>query len=116
MQTARRWINQTHPQTLLFGAYLLYFDAAWAVINGLLLGGTSPIQLLIGAASAGAAYGIANDKKVGWYAGIAVSGLGLAFRLLFFGLADAIGLLFAVAQVALLVHPMSRNYVKTWFR
>jgi hypothetical protein len=116
VQTARRWINQTHPQTLLFGTYLLYFDAFWAVVNAVLYGAVGPVQLLLGGGAAGAAYGIANDKKIAWYAGIAVSGLGLAFRLLFLGLGDAIGLLFAVAQVALLVHPMSRNYVKTWFR
>jgi hypothetical protein len=116
VQTERRWINQTHPQTLLFGTYLLYFDAFWAVVNALLFGVRGPIPLLLGAGAAGAGYGIANDKKVAWYVGVAVSAVGLAFRFLFFGLADAIGLLFAVAQVALLVHPMSRNYVKTWFR
>ena len=116
MQTARRWINQTHPQTLLFGTYLLYFDAFWAVINAVLFGAAGPIQLVLGAGAAAAGYGIANDKKVAWYGGVAVSVVGLALRLLLFGLADAIGLLFAVAQVALLVHPMSRNYVKTWFR
>ena len=116
MQTERRWINQTHPQTLLIGVYLLYFDAFWAVVNMVLYGGTSPISILLGAGAAAAGYGIANDRKAGWYGGVALSVIGLAFRLLFFGLGDAIGLLFAVAQVALLVHPMSRNYVKTWFR
>jgi hypothetical protein len=116
VQTDRRWINQTHPQTLLLGTYLLYFDAFWAVVNAFLFRSAGPIQILLGAGAAAAGYGIANDKKVGWYVGIVVSVVGLALRLLLFGLGDAIGLLFAVAQVALLVHPMSRNYVKTWFR
>jgi hypothetical protein len=116
VQTARRWINQAHPQTLLFGAYLLYFDAIWAVLNAVIFGRPDPTQIVLGAGGAAAAYGIANDRTPAWYAGVVVSGLALGYRLLLFGLADAIGLMFAIAQVALLVHPMSRNYVKTWFR
>ena len=116
MQTARRWINQTHPQTLVMGTYLLYFDAFWAVLNAVLYGAVNAFTILLGGGAAASAYGIANDRKIGWYAGVAVSGIGLALRLAFGGLADPINLLFAIAQVALLVHPMSRNYVKTWFR
>ena len=116
----RRWINQSQPQTLLFATYLLYFDAAFGVLG--LLTGLSPILLLIAAASGAAGYGIANDRKWGYWLGVGVS----AFALLpyLFALsrgvnilnANPINLMFAVAQFALLVHPMSRNYQKLWFR
>ncbi len=117
----RRWINQSHPQTLLFATYLLYFDAVFGVL-GALGAGLSPILLGIALASAGAAYGIANDRKWGYWLGVVVSGLALLPYV--FALArgvnilggSPINLMFAVAQFALLVHPMSRNYQKLWFR
>jgi len=118
----RRWINQSQPQTLLFATYLLYFDAVFGVLGLLGVGFSSPILLVVVAASAAAGYGIANDRKWGYWLGVAVS----AFALLPYVLALAqgqnilagtpINLMFAVAQFALLVHPMSRNYRKLWFR
>ena len=58
-----------------------------------------------------AGYGIAQDRNWGWYLGIAVSAIGVLLNL-----GNLLGLLFAIAQIALLVHPMSRSYTKTWFR
>lgn len=116
----QRWINQRHPQTLLFATYLLYFDAFFGIIS--ILGGAGPIAIGIAVGSGAAGYGIANDRKWGYWLGIAVS----ALALLPYALAlvqgvnilsgSPINLMFAIAQFALLVHPMSRNYQKTWFR
>jgi uncharacterized membrane protein (DUF2068 family) len=117
----QRWINQRHPQTLLFATYLLYFDAVFiGILAGLL--GRNVVALAIGAASAAAGYGIANDRKWGYWLGVVVSALALvpyALALLS-GVnilsGTPINLMFAIAQFALLVHPMSRNYQKIWFR
>ena len=106
----QRWINQSHPQTLLMGTFLLYFDAFFGALN-LLLGGLAPIGLLLAGGAAAAGYGIANDRNWGYYLGIGVSALGVLFNL-----GNILGLMFAIAQIALLLHPMSRNYQKVWFR
>ena len=106
----QRWINQSHPQTLLMGTYLLYIDAFFGVLN-VLLGGFSPIAVVLAGGAGAAGYGIANDRNWGYYLGIGVSALGVLFNL-----GNILGLMFAVAQIALLLHPMSRNYQKVWFR
>jgi hypothetical protein len=106
----QRWVNRSHPQTLLMGTYLLYIDAFFGVVR-LLLGGRSLLGLALAGGAAAAGYGIAQDRNWGWYLGIAVSAIGVLLNL-----GNLLGLLFAIAQIALLVHPMSRSYTKTWFR
>jgi hypothetical protein len=106
----QRWINQSHPQTLLMGTYLLYIDAFFGFL-GVLMGGFSPILFLLAGGAVAAGYGIANDKNWAYYLGIGVSALGVLFNL-----GNILGLMFAVAQLALLLHPMSRSYQKVWFR
>ena len=112
----QRWINQAHPQTLLFATFLLYFDAFFAALNLLLGGGASLLGLLIAGSSVAAGFGIANDRNWGYYLGVGVSAIGLLLLLVFTGLGNFLGLMFAVAQVALLVHPQSREYQRIWFR
>ena len=75
------------------------------------------IPIIAGSIAAG--YGIANERKWGY-------GLGVAMALLPFALIIAnranplnggiINLLFEVALVALLLHPMSRDYQRIWFK
>ena len=116
----QRWINQRHPQTLLFATYLLYFDAFFGILA--ILGGGGPIEIAIAVGSGAAGYGIANDRKWGYWLGVAVSVLALVpyVLALLAGInilsGSPINLMFAVAQFALLVHPMSRDYQKIWFR
>lgn len=119
-----RWVNQAQPQTLQIAVFLLYLDAVFVVL-GLMGGAVSGIGLLLGAAAVGAGYGIANERKWGYWLGIAVSVFTLfpyARAILTFGpgviLASTaiVGFLFAVAQFALLVHPMSSSYQKLWFK
>ena len=109
----QRWINQSHPQTLLMGTYLLYIEAFFGVVS-ILLGGFFLFGLVLAAGAAAAGYGIANDRNWGYYLGVVVSALGVVMNLLNPG--NMLGLIFAIAQIALLLHPMSRNYQKVWFR
>jgi hypothetical protein len=105
----QRWINQSHPQTLLMGTYLLYFDAFFTALSAFRFGSMFLFLLAAGAGVAG--WGIANDKRWAYWLGIGVSVFGVLFNL-----GNILGLLFAVAQLALLLHPMSREYQKVWFR
>jgi hypothetical protein len=113
-----RWTNPSLPQTLQIGMFLLYIDAVFGVLG--LRGSITPIGLVLALVSALAGLGIANEYKWGWRLGVAVSALALIPFVL--ALADganvillALAALFPVAQFALLVHPMSRNYQKVWF-
>ena len=62
-----------------------------------------------------AGLGIANEKRWGWVLGVAVSAVSLVFYLLAFSAALILTLVFAVAQLLLLVHPQSRQHQKIWF-
>jgi hypothetical protein len=114
----RRWLNQAQPQTLVIAVLLMYFDA----VMGALFGGLfNPFSLAVIIASVAAGYGISNERKWGYYLGLAVA----VFFLLPFVLnlvqhgslgGDIIGLAFAVAKFALLVHPQSREYQRIWFK
>jgi hypothetical protein len=114
----RRWINQSQPQTLVIAVFLLYFDAVFTALFGGLF---SPLGLVLIVGSVAAGFGIANERKWGYYLGIAIA----VFFLLPFALSllqngtvgnNIIGLAFAIAKFALLVHPQSRQYEKIWFK
>jgi hypothetical protein len=113
---ARRWFNPSQPQTLQIAVWLLYFNAFWALFS--LLIAQSPTSLLILAGSVAAGYGISNEKKWGYGLGLAAAVLNLLVDLgIVPGLGGGIiGLLFAIALVALLLHPQSRDYQRIWFR
>ena len=115
-----RWINQSQPQTLYIATFLLYFDAAFAVLA--ILAG-DPVAPLVAAGSAAAGYGIANERKWGYGLGVGIAIFGvLPFALALLQgrtgvlFASGISLVFAVAKLALLVHPQSRDYQRIWFR
>ena len=77
--------------------------------------------LLIAAGGAAAGYGIANERKWGYYLGVGMAALPFALRAYYNGLgnvlsADVITLLFEIALVALLLHPQSRDYQRIWFK
>jgi hypothetical protein len=118
----RRWTNPSQPQTLYVAVMLLYINAVFMVLFGGLF---SVVGLLLVAGSVGAGLGIANEKKWGYFLGVGVAGLGLLPFLLriatdgvgaVFNIAFLISALFPVALFALLVHPMSREYQRIWFR
>ena len=117
----RRWLNQSQPQTLVVAVFLLYIDAVFYVLFG---GFLAPLGLILIAGSVGAGYGIANERKWGYYLGLGIAVFGLLpYILSLVGTGHAlagggglIGLLFAVAKFALLVHPQSRSYERIWFK
>jgi uncharacterized membrane protein HdeD (DUF308 family) len=121
MADTRDWINQGQPQTLVIACFLLYFNAFFGLLSLLGAGG---IGLLIGVAevvgNVFAGRGIAQERTWGWVLGLVMSLLPFVFSLIFLGNPFAgfglIGLLFAVALVALLLHPQSTQYRKIWFK
>jgi hypothetical protein len=114
----RRWTNPSQPQTLQIAVFLLYFRAFFSLLVGLF--GGAPLGILIGAGQAGAAFGIANEKRWGYSLGLAASFAPAALRVLSSGPGallreNPITLLFEVALIALLLHPQSRDYQRIWF-
>jgi hypothetical protein len=116
----RKFLNQSQPQTLVLGTLLLYVNAVFGLLGGivgagLLLGLLTVVALAIGG------YGIANEWK--WAYGVAVAAsivqVLLLFALLGFSVFEfpyIITLLFDGALVALLLHPESRSYQRIWFK
>jgi hypothetical protein len=112
-----KWVNQYQPQTLYMATILCYVDA----IFGLLFSGGFAMKIFIAGLLAVGAMGIANEKK--WGYAVAVGGAVLQVVMLFAWYGSAvftstllISLLFDAALVALLVHPMSREYQRIWFK
>lgn len=128
------WVNPRQPQTLYIAQIIMYFRGAMAVLFGTLfsLGSVSLFgstllgavySLLVSVGMIAGAYGIANEKRWGYRLGVAAAGAPLVIRVLAIFIAgldvlffDTIGLLFDIALVALLLHPMSAEYQKVWFR
>ncbi len=136
----RRWYNPNVPQTLQIAQILLYINAVFAFLYGVIgaRSGASPVVRFLFLVAIGAyvygAWGIANEKKLGWQVAIAAALSPFALRFLdalfafdFMSLSwkvrYTIGLegggilsaIFDAALVALLVHPMSRNHQRIWF-
>lgn len=116
----RRWTNPSLPQTLQIAVVLLYIDAAFSLFSGF----TNPLIMALAAGAIGAGFGIANEKKWGYWLGMAVTSLNLlpfVLYVLSHGLGSLfrpsllINALFPVVLFALLIHPMSREYQKIWF-
>lgn len=114
MQEPRRWINQSQPQTLQIAVFLLYANAVVSAFY-MLLG--APAQFVLPAAVGGAAagYGIANEKRWGYWLGLATASVPFVFILLGASV-NPIGLMFDIALIALLLHTQSREYQRIWFR
>ena len=120
----RIWVNRNQPQTLYIAQLLLYFRGGVLLVFGLLLGAFLTVSSLVRAVGfVTAAYGIANERRWGYIVGVVVAALTLAGSLLEViqdinnlsrTFSQLIGLLFDVALVALLLHPMSRNYQRYW--
>ena len=119
----RRWTNPSQPQTLQIAVFLLYFDAVFAVIYGAVF---SPLGLLLTVGFVAGGFGIANERRWGYAVAVAVAALGVLPYLYllvrdtseFFDVAFSLGavnLMFAVALLALLLHPQSREYQRIWF-
>jgi hypothetical protein len=133
---ARRWVNQSLPQTLQIAVFLLYFQAVFSLLFGVdqqLIAFPAPrlVQFAIVIGSAAGGFLIANEKKWGYRIGVAVAAMPLLARaMLAFGISlgvpvvgrisplsyNVIGLLFEIALLALLLHTQSRQHQRIWFK
>lgn len=139
----RKWFDRMQPQTVAIATWLLYLDGVFNFLHyldqneiyGLWRwrgGPMSLVALLSIAAFPAGGFLIANGKKIGWIfalaAGLSPFVLRIMWKLLEsdissqFGIQDVIigssyvNFMFEVALPALLLHPMTRNYVKNWLR
>jgi hypothetical protein len=122
MRADRRWVNQSQPQTLQIAVFFFYADAVLGALFGSLFSGIGLVYIV---AAAAAGYGIANELKWGYGLGLVLSVLAVIPLVLLLA-TDGIGELFRVevmlsaifpvARLALLLHPMSRDYQRIWFK
>lgn len=111
-----RFVNQSQPQTLFMAVILCYIDGFFNLLS------FYSILVLIGIGLAAGGYGIANEKKWGYSLAViaAVVQLLVVFSLngsaTFTNVFALMTFLFDGALVALLLHPMSRDYQRIWFR
>jgi hypothetical protein len=116
-----RWFNPSQPQTLQTGVLLCYLSAVFGLIFGVVASSlVFALFIIVGLAAGG--YGIANEKRWGYILAVTAASLHVLMYLLIFGaqIISDVGLLisfvFDVALVVLLVHPMSRDYQRIWFK
>jgi hypothetical protein len=114
---SNRWVDRTQPQTLMMATLLMYINAALGAFSLLLSPGSAgPLVAVLVFGPVAAGWGIANEKKWGYWLGLSLTLVEVAYLLLFFGAGSVITLLFYIALAALLLHPESRAYRRTWFR
>lgn len=113
----RTWFPTSAPQTLQFSVVLLYWNAAIALLIGLLVRSVPDLigmALITGDIAGG--YGVANERKWGYQLAVVTAVLTLVLMFVGFGGISIISILFGVLLVVLLLHPISRNYYRLWFR
>ena len=115
------WFNSSQPQTLQFAVILLYFNGVLGLLQGFVVGGYGLISLAFAAGQIVAGFAIANEKKWGYWLGVVFAFLPFVLTAYLLGryhvfAVNAINLVFEVALVVVLLHPMSRDYRKIWFR
>lgn len=116
-----RWTNPAQPQTLSIAVFLLYINPVFTVLSMLIATTFPPLLVAIAASQVLAGYGIANERKWGYWLGVAVALLPFLLRYLFFGnpfegSGSVLNLMFEIALIALLLHPQSRSYQQNWFK
>jgi hypothetical protein len=128
----RRWTNPSQPQTLYMAHLFLYFSAAFNIIYVLLGRGIqlflpnlvqpSLVEIVLEVAGG---YLIANERKLGYYLAFGAAALALyppVANLLqtgigtLFNLNWILAVVFPAILLILLIHPMSREYPRIWFK
>ena len=125
-----RWTNPSQPQTLQIAVFLLYAQVVFFVLD--LLRGANyldadlfpwgPLLALSAFGALLAGRGIASEAKWGYALGIAVAFAPAFLRVMITGSvnallsSDLLNLMFEIALIALLLHPMSREYQRVWFK
>jgi hypothetical protein len=115
MAEPRKWFDPSQPQTLQGAVMLSYLTAAISLL--FILFGAYPLVFSLGLGAAG--YGVANDRRWGYWLGVVLAGLtglGLLLAVVSGIHSLVINLLFMVVLVALYLHPQSREYQRVWFK
>ena len=115
MAEPRKWFDPSQPQTLQGAVMLSYVTAAISLL--FVLFGAYPLVFSLGLGAAG--YGVANDRRWGYWLGVvlaALTALGLLGAVVSGAHSLVINLLFMVVLVALYLHPQSREYQRVWFK
>ncbi|MFZ9563701.1 MAG: hypothetical protein ACO3AT_00810 [Ilumatobacteraceae bacterium] len=135
----RRWFDRMAPQTLQIATMLLYLNGFFALIGfmdrsdwvGYARVDKGALGAIVGLVVIGAfvtgGFLMANERRLGYRVALvaAFSPFLLRFWILsgpYYSLwdrisgGDTIGLLFDVALCALLLHPMSREHQRVWYR
>jgi hypothetical protein len=114
----RRWFGSGQPQTLQLAVGLLYWNALLGLIIGIVNArGFGHLALVVVIAEVAGAFGVANERRWGYWIALVASLLPLALALAgIFNSGELLTLLFQIALVALLVHPISRHYYRIYFR
>jgi hypothetical protein len=113
-----QWLDRSQPQTLYMANVLLYFNAFWWLLD--IIVGSYFGLLALPALFSG--LGIANEKKLGYWGAVAVAVANILMLIRLFveyhgqSVWVIFNLLFGVALIALLLHPMSRSYQRIWFK
>lgn len=114
-----RWIDHTQPGRLVQGTMMLYISAFFNVFNLFLGARFAGLFLVLALLQAGGGWGIANEKKLGYWAGCAGAVLSVLVDIYFltdnavFGL---IGLGISIWIATLVLHESSRGYARIWFK
>jgi hypothetical protein len=111
---SNRWLDRTQPQTLYIATMIMYINAVLGLLTTLGSAGGLGLLLIVGPVAAG--WGIANEKKWGYWLGVILTVFALIITLAFFSAGALLNLIFYAALLGLLLHPQSREYRKTWFR
>lgn len=136
----KKWFDRMQPQTIAIATWLLYFEGGFTFLYWLdgadihgywkQMGGPFAVLAFLSIlAFPLAGFLMANGKKLGWYLGLVAS-----FSPFFLRAAwkldnytnwtwqfvitgrSYVNFLFEAALCALLLHNMSRSYVKAWLR
>jgi hypothetical protein len=116
-----QWVNPHQPQTLYMGTILCYIDAVFGLIFGVAAASFLVFIFIIAGLGAGG-FGIANEKKWGYALAVAAAVVQVGALFAVFGtsvitnLSVLVSFLFDIALVVLLLHPMSRDYQRIWFK
>ena len=115
-----RWFNPHQPQTLQSAVFLCYLSAVFGILFG--VAATNFLLMLFIVVGLGAGgFGIANEKRWGYVLAVTAASLQVLVFVGFYGgevisnISLLISFVFDVALVALLIHPMSRDYQRIWF-
>jgi hypothetical protein len=114
---SNRWLDKTQPQTLMMATVLMYVNAGWALLGFLATGYIFlPFLFILVVGPVVAGWGIANEKKWGYWLGLALAVVTVLYLVFHLSFASIVEVLFYGALVALLLHPQSRAYRRIWFK